>query len=88
MRRIFIADRVGGEGLRSRRPFMGRDIDYLVVVEGGLEEARRAASEIEDLMNKAIGRSIREDLRGWKGPEGVQDVLTARDRGLRVRGGG
>ncbi len=63
IRGIFIADRVGGEGLRSRRPEMGRDIDYLVIVEGDLRRAREAAGEVEDLLNRTIGGRINELLR-------------------------
>ncbi len=63
VREIFIADRVGGEGLRSGRPAMGRDIDYLVIVDGDLSSARRTAKEVEKLLNVTIGRRISELLR-------------------------
>ena len=63
VREIFIADRVGGEGLRSGRPAMGRDIDYLVIVDGDLSSARRTAKEVEELLNVTIGRRISELLR-------------------------
>ena len=63
VREIFIADRVGGEGLRSGRPAMGRDIDYLVIVDGDLSSARRTAKEVEELLNGTIGRRISELLR-------------------------
>ncbi len=60
---IFVADRVGGEGLRSGRPIMGRDIDYLVIVDGDLDEARAAAKEVEEVMNRTIGGRVSELLR-------------------------
>ena len=60
---MFIADRVGGEGLRSGRPTMGRDIDYLVIVDGDLEEAKAAAREVEEILNATIGNRVSELLR-------------------------
>ncbi len=63
VREIFIADRMGGEGLRSGRQTMGRDIDYLVIVDDDLEDARRAAKEVEERINWAVGGRVSELLR-------------------------
>ncbi len=60
VRRVIISDRIGGEGLRSGRYFMGRDIDYLIVVDSDLNEAKREASEVEATLNRVVGEKLRE----------------------------
>ncbi len=62
VRRIILSDRIGGEGLRSGRYFMGRDIDYLIVVDGDLDRAKREASEVENILNRVVGEKLREIL--------------------------
>ncbi len=36
---------------------MGKDIDYLVIVDGELDEAKAAAKEVEKVLNKTIAGS-------------------------------
>ncbi len=59
VRKIIISDRIGGEGLRSGRCFMGRDIDYLIVVDSDLHETRHEVSEIEATLDKIVGEKLR-----------------------------
>ncbi len=69
---IITSDRIGGEGLRSSRYYMGRDIDYLIVVSSDLEEAKREVSEAEAILNKVVREKLKEII-GKRGSRELEE---------------
>ncbi len=63
VRRIIIADRMGGEGITESRAYMGRDIDCMVVVDSrDLKKAKEEAIRIEEMVNQTVGNKLQKIL--------------------------
>ena len=63
VRKIIIADRMGGEGITESRAYMGRDIDCMVVVDTqDLERAKEEAIRIEEMINQTVGNKLQKIL--------------------------
>ncbi len=71
IKKMVVADRMGGEGIHDNRFYMGRDIDLLLVIEDDLERAKGEAIRIEDQLNRTVGNKLQKIFldSGGRSPE-------------------